>query len=86
MNDTNTAVETRYREMLMRLPPRRRLEMADAMFTDAKKLVEESIRQQNGALTSIELKIEIFRRFYACDFSDHELSTIIDHLTRHPND
>jgi hypothetical protein len=55
------------------------------MFTDAKQL-EESIRQQNGSLTAIELKIEMFRRLYACDFSERELSAIIAHLISHLKD
>ena len=82
MNDTDTAIESRYREMLMRLPPQERLLRASGMFSDAKKLVEESIRQQMGQLTEVEMKTELFKRFYACDFSPRELAAIIAHLAK----
>ncbi|MBU1105398.1 MAG: hypothetical protein KKB51_01925 [Candidatus Riflebacteria bacterium] len=83
MNDTSMAVEIRYREMLMRLSPLQRFHMASGMFTDAKILVEESIRQQMGQITDAELKTELFKRFYACDFSETELAAITAHLKFH---
>jgi len=86
MNDTDATVETRYREMLLSLPPEERMRRAAAMYSDARKLVEESIRLRNNRANAAELKVELFRRLYACDFSESELSAIIAHLTRHFND
>lgn len=83
MNDTDTAIENRYREMLMNLSPLQRLHMAAGMFTDAKKLVEESIRRQKGQISDIEMKIELFKRFYGCDYSLQDLTAIIAHLKSH---
>lgn len=86
MNDTDTAVEARYRAMLLSLPPQERMRRAAAMFSDARKLVEESIRLRHAQAGTDELKIELFRRLYACDFSEPELSAIIAHLTGHLKD
>lgn len=82
MNDTDRNIATRYREMLMSLPPGERLRCAAGMFSDAKKLVEMSIRHKQKALSEAEIKIEIFKRFYACDFSASELANIISHLAK----
>jgi hypothetical protein len=86
MNDTDAQIETRYREMLLSLPPQKRMRRAAAMYSDARKLVEESIKLRNAQTSAGDLKIELFRRLYACDFSEQELAAIIAHLTRHIND
>jgi hypothetical protein len=36
MNDTSKAVEAKYREMLLSLPPQRRFYLAAGMFSDAR--------------------------------------------------
>jgi len=83
MNDTSETVEARYRVMLLSLPPQERMRRAAAMFSDARKLVEKSIRLRHAQASAGELKIELFKRLYACDFSEPELSAIIAHLTSH---
>jgi hypothetical protein len=83
MNDTDAAVEARYRAMLLSLAPQERLRQAAEMFSDARKLVEESIRLRHARGSVGERKIELFRRLYECDFSESELAAIITHLTRH---
>lgn len=83
MNDTDAGVEARYHAMLSSLPPQERLRRAAAMFSDARKLVEESIRFRKAGASVCDLKIELFRRLYACDFSESELAAIITHLTKH---
>lgn len=78
MNDTCKAVEARYREMLLRLPPQQRLYLAAGMFSDARALVLASL--QNRIPPGSTLKSELFKRFYACDFSPEEVEKIVAHL------
>jgi len=80
MNDTSKAVEAKYREMLMRLPPQRRFYLAAGMFSDARALVLASL--QNRIPPGSTLQCELFKRFYACDFSPEEAEKIIAHLNR----
>jgi len=69
MSDTTPAVEQRYREMLMKLPPERRLIQSCRMFTTAKRLAETSIRSTHttGPVDDDALRRELFLRFYATD-------------------
>ncbi len=78
MNDTSKAVEVKYREMLLRLPPQQRLYLAAGMLSDARAMVLASL--QNRVPPGSTLKGELFKRFYACDFSPEEVEKIIAHL------
>jgi hypothetical protein len=78
MNDTSKAVEAKYREMLLRLPPQQRFYLAAGMFSDARALVLASL--QNHIPPGSTLQCELFKRFYACDFTPEEAEKIIDHL------
>lgn len=84
MNDTEPVISEKYLEMLMRLPPQERLKMAGRLFSDARKLVEASIRLEMRNITDMEMKVELLKRFYGSDFSEVELSTIIAGLRRPP--
>jgi len=72
MSDTTPAMEQRYREMLMELPPERRLIQSCRMFTTAKRLAETSIRSQQttGHLNDETVRRQLFLRFYGTDVPD----------------
>jgi hypothetical protein len=72
MSDTTPAMEQRYREMLMELPPERRLIQSCRMFTTAKRLAEASIRsgQAAGQADDETIRRELFLRFYRTDVPD----------------
>ncbi len=78
MNDTEKEVAEIYRKMLCRLSPQKRLKMAAEMFSDCRKIVIDSLRQQN--LPDQDVRLEIFKRFYASDFTKSECEQILAHL------
>jgi len=78
MNDTEKEVAEIYRKMLCTLSPQRRLEMAAEMFSDCRRIVKDSLQQQN--LPDQDVRLEIFRRFYSGDFTKVECEKIIAHL------
>lgn len=78
MNDTEKEVAEIYRKMLCSLTPQRRLVMAAEMFSDCRRIVKCSLQQQS--LTDQDIRLEIFRRFYAGDFTKVECEKIIAHL------
>ncbi len=80
MNDTSKTVDAKYREMLLRLSPQQRFYLAAGMFADARAMVVASL--QNRVPLGSTLKGELFKRFYACDFTPEEVEKIIDHLKR----
>ena len=80
MNDTSKTVEAKYREMLLRLSPQQRFYLTAGMFADARDLVLASL--QNHIPHGSTLQCELFKRFYACDFTPEEVEKIIDHLKR----
>ncbi|MBW2403820.1 MAG: hypothetical protein JRF42_08430 [Deltaproteobacteria bacterium] len=71
MSDTAPAIEKRYREMLMRLPPEQRLLQSCRMFSTAKRLAEVSIRStRTGRLDEKTLRRELFLRLYGREVRD----------------
>jgi len=71
MSDTAPAIQKRYREMLMRLPPEQRLLQSCRMFTTAKRLAENSIRSTwTGRIDNETLRRELFLRLYGTEVRD----------------
>jgi hypothetical protein len=54
-----------------------RFQLGIEMIEDAKKIVENSIRIKNPQISAIDLKIEVFKRFYKNDFSEEKKEDII---------
>ena len=80
MNDTSADVDRRYFEMVMALSPERRLKMAAAMFTTARKLVEAAIRRDLGELDQRELRRELLKRLYGQDLPASILAGILGRM------
>ena len=71
MSDTAPTIESRYREMLMRLTPEQRLVQACRMFATAKRLAESSIRATSARPMDDEtLRRELFLRLYGTEVRD----------------
>ena len=78
MRDTDPEVEKIYNERIMALEPGERLEMCLRMFDYAKALVIAGIRHEFGQdISEVELRKQIFLRFYGGDFCDEEKEKII---------
>lgn len=80
MSDTDSKVEEIYQKMLCSLSPQKRLKMAAEMFSDCRKIVIDSLRQQS--LPEEKIRIEVFQRFYKCDFTESECEKILAHLQK----
>ncbi len=83
MNDTPPAVDAMYRELLMRKSPAERVRMAASMHDAAKAILRAGI-PADCRHNEVDLRIEVFRRFYRQDFSPEEMARIVEGLRRHP--
>jgi len=77
IDDTPPEVQVELLRRYMAVSPERRIKMAASLYDAARILVSASLP---ALLTGIERKIEIFRRFYASDFSPEECERICCHL------
>jgi hypothetical protein len=78
MNDTDKKTEKIYKKMLSGLLPQKRMHLAAEMFSTARQIVIASLRQQK--LTENQIRIQLFQRFYASDFSEEEKKQILNYL------
>lgn len=81
-SDTPPDVEERLRRMLAERTPAERLRMCTGMFATAKALARAGIRARHGALGELELRLELFFRFYAADTSAADCMAIAEALGR----
>jgi len=80
MQDTHESIKKRFFQMMMSKSPAERLRMGCSMFDSAKQIVRSSILQQNPNGSPLEVKKEIFRRFYGQDFKSQQKIKILDTL------
>ena len=83
MRDTPPAVDAMYRELLMSRTPAERVRMAASMHDAAKAIIRAGIPDECWT-TEVDLRLEVFRRFYRQDFSPEEMDRIIAGLRNHP--
>jgi len=73
MRDTSPEVEAMYNEMLMSLPPGRKLAMAFEMFEAGKVLLLAGIRAEYGDQDELTEKLMVFERMYRGDLSVEQM-------------
>lgn len=69
MIDTDPAIESKTRALMMNKSPEERLIIGCSMFTFAKILVRSSIMQKTGEIPLCDLRKELFLRFYGNDMN-----------------
>ncbi len=72
MNDTHPDVAIRLRELMMRKSGEQRLLIGCSMYDTAKQIVRSAIYNNRPGITEVEMKKEIFLRFYGQEFSQAE--------------
>ena len=77
MNDTDPAVASRLRKLMMERTGEERLLMGCSMFDAAKRIAEAAIRDRDPQVTPQEMRREIFRRFYGLEFGEPEREKIL---------
>ncbi|OGW42235.1 MAG: hypothetical protein A2132_07035 [Nitrospirae bacterium RBG_16_43_11] len=80
MNDTDVKTQNLFNAMIMSKSGQERLAMGFSMFNMARKQVIASIRQDNPYADAMEIKRDIFLRFYGHDFSPEEQKKILKRL------
>jgi hypothetical protein len=68
VNDTPPSTDAAFIAMFASRSGSERVEMACAMFDDAKALAEANIRAQHPNISASELRVKLFERLYFDDF------------------
>jgi len=77
MDDTHPLVAAEFRKRLMKLSGETRMVMASRMFDACREIVMASLPK---GLTSAEIKVNIFLRFYGNDFDRKQRDAIVNYL------
>lgn len=75
--DTPDHIRKLQNEIFLKNSLPRRFELGFQMIESVKKIVENSIRLKNPQISDIDLKVEVFERFYKNDFSEEKMEDII---------
>ena len=80
MNDTPPDAAARFASLLRERSGSDRVRMVSDMFDTARALVIASVKAQRPDISEVALRVEVFKRFYANDFSPEELAAIVRRL------
>lgn len=83
MQDTSPEILKKINDMMQLKTPQEKLEMSWSMYRTSRQLIIQSIINQNPDISAVELRKELFLKFYKDDFTLSEQEKIIDHLLRH---
>ncbi|MDA8146967.1 MAG: hypothetical protein M0Z27_13030 [Thermaerobacter sp.] len=79
-SDTSPEVAARYRQLLMAKSGQERMLLGAAMYAQARKIVEASVRGYDPDASDREVRRQVFLRFYGRDFDAPTLQTILARL------
>ena len=80
MNDTHPEVAVRFRDLMTSKTGQQRLLMGCSMYDTAKEIVCSAINNSHPGITGVEIKKEIFLRFYGQDFSQADKEKFLSSL------
>jgi len=78
MLDTTDEIIQKQREILLSKTLKERFLIGAETITFGRVLVESSIKQKNPNISELDLKVEVFKRYYSDIFSDDEIQVIIN--------
>ncbi len=81
MIDTDPAIESQTKALMMNKSPEERLIIGCSMFTFAKTIVRSSIMQKNSNMPLCDLKKELFLRFYGKDMDKNTREKIASYFS-----
>ena len=84
MNDTSPAAAARFESLLRGRAGSDRVRMVSDMFDTARALVIANVKAQRPDITDAALRVEVFKRFHANDFSPADLAAIVCRLEAEP--
>jgi hypothetical protein len=78
MSDTSPEMAARYRAMVQARPPGgERLKIASEMFDISRSLMIAGIRAARPEITEVELRQELFLRYYGDEFNSEQRDRIL---------
>lgn len=77
MQDTTEEILNIQRQIFNNKTPQERFLIGNDLINLGRTIVESSIKQQNVNISDIDLKIEVFKRYYSNYFDVKELELII---------
>jgi len=83
VRDTSPEVDAMYTEMLLSLPPERRIQMGLEMLEFGMTLALAGIRAECGEQDEVAERLMLFERIYREDFSGDEMRKILSVLKVH---
>ena len=80
MSDTTHDILSKQREILLSKSSGERFMIGDEAIAFGYMVVENSIRQKNPGISEMDLKIDVFRRYYGNQFTSEETEKIIQSI------
>ena len=81
MFDTHLDVVIQFRDLMMSKSGQERLLMGCSMYDTAKQIVRSAVYNSRPGITDVEMKKEIFLRFYGKEFSRADREKFLSTLT-----
>jgi len=80
MTDTPPDIYKQQLQLFLSKTDDERIMVVEDLMQFGRRIVESSIIQENKNLSDIDLKVEVFRRCYADQFTTEELDRITDSM------
>ncbi|MCK4664160.1 MAG: hypothetical protein KAT68_14930 [Bacteroidales bacterium] len=77
MLDTSNEIQQKQLEIILAKTPQERFLIGTETIDFGRTLVESGIKQKNSKISELNLKIEVFKRYYSDVFNDDEIEKII---------
>jgi len=83
MNDTTPEAWKKQHEIMLAMSMKQRFMEGIDMIDFTRRLVETGIRRHNSGISDVELKIEVFKRYYKDEFTEAQLNEIFRFFRSH---
>ena len=80
MNDTPPEIDQMIRENFLKKTPQERFKIGCEMYDTSRYLVRWAILKENPQISEVELRQQLFLRFYGDEFSAEEKEKILAYL------
>jgi hypothetical protein len=83
MDDTSPKIAEKMREMFRKKTASERIHMSFDMYALSKRLVTSAILRENPHISPLDLKKQLFLKFYGNDYSEEKKQKILLHFDHH---
>ena len=78
MNDTTPEMAKKQAAIMLSKTPSERFMAGIEMIDCTRQMVEESIKREYENISELELKKQVFLRYYSTDFTDEQIEAILN--------